>query len=321
MACNDFLLWSGLFLRGGFTSFSQIMLQSNPLTGAVFILAIVIYSPLMAAATILGCCVSQTCGLMLCHIGNQRHFKPEGHQQALESGVYGFNGALAGLAVSSLWPWSWLVLILLVIAAVLTSIILWLCWNRFHNTLYTTPFILSIWGCWLLFSPQPNVYSAATTAVPLASAEMGDVVSGLLSSSLAGIGQVMFLNSSVSGGLLLAGLFIASRRAVLCSGVAVLLSMLIAMMSGLPEARVESGIYSYNAVLVVLALSSRGDHSLVKFIAGVFLTVLLTRLLQLSGVIPLTAPFVMSIWLITLLSANPITQRLLKGILSDKALL
>ena len=301
MACND--SWSGLFLRGVSISFSQIFLQNNALTGCIFIVAVALYSPVMAAAAILGCCVSQLCALMLCQCEYKQRFNQVDPQRQLESGVYGFNGALVGLAVSSLWPLSWPALMLVVVAAVLTSIGVLFCLSRFNSTLYTTPFIVSLWSGWLLFSPHPDV-PAVVAAVSFAEAEVGGVVAGLLQSALSAIGQVMFLNSSVSGALLLAGLLIASRVAALFSCIAVILSILIATLSGLPEVYIESGIYSYNAVLVVVALCSQGDRRLVRLICGVFcgvcFAVLLTRLLQLCDVIPLTAPFVMSIWLIAI---------------------
>lgn len=310
MACNDSndsWLWSGLFLRGVLISFSQIFLQNNALTGCIFIVAVALYSPVMAAAAILGCCVSQLCALMLCQCEYKQRFNQADPQWMLESGVYGFNGALVGLAVNSLWPLSWLALMLLVVAAVLTSIGVLFCLSRFNSTLYTTPFIVSLWSGWLLFSPHPDV-PAVVAAASFAEAEVDGVVAGLLQSALSAIGQVMFLNSSVSGALLLAGLFVASRVAAVFSCIAVILSILIAMLSGLPEVQIESGIYSYNAVLVAVALCSQGDRNLVRLICRVFcgvcLAVLLTRLLQLFDVIPLTAPFVMSIWLIVFFTAR-----------------
>lgn len=316
MLSNDALFWPGLlwrgpFLRGVLTSFSQIMLQNNRLTGGLFILVVVIYSPMMAVAAILGCGVSQFCTLMLLRRSNAR-------SDQLSQGLYGFNGALVGLAVSGLWPPGgstvcMLTMLMVTVIATLIATIIGHCLSRLKYPTYTSPFILSVWLFWLLFSPLH--LSDSGIAEVAATAGASGIETHLFRSALLAIGQVLFLNSSVSGALLLAGLLIASRVAALAVVFAVILSLVISMLLDFPMPQIVSGMYSYNAVLVILALHGRGNVRPLIVVCGVLLAVLLTRLLQLFDVLPLTAPFVLSVWALSCLSPKSVTRRSLGNVL------
>ncbi|MBN1008095.1 urea transporter [Amphritea pacifica] len=309
MVSSDVLSWPGLlwrtpFLHGVLTSFSQILLQHNRWTGLLFILAVAIQAPIMAVAAVLGCVVEQLCTLMLLSQSNRQH-------NPLGQGLYGFNGALVGLAVSCLWPLSGPLVLMLTVAVTLLATIIGRGLQRLDCATYTSPFILSVWLLWLLFTPQPMAQSGLSDIVDPGAP---GIVTGLLSGVVSAVGQVLFLNSSVSGALLLAGLFIASRAATLVVVCAVILSLVISLLLDFPMAQTQSGVYSYNAVLVILALHQRSYLRPLTFVCGVLLAVLLSRLLQLFDVMPLTAPFVLSVWTLSCLFPKPDRTRVFEKV-------
>ncbi|WP_428034318.1 urea transporter [Amphritea sp.] len=299
------LLWRGPFLRGVLSSFSQIMLQNNRLTGVLLLIAVVVYSPVMAVAAILGCVVNQLFSLMLLR-------RSSGQYAQLEQGLYGFNGALVGLAMSYLWPLSGPLVLMLTMMATLLATIIGHCLKGLNYPLYTLPFILSVWLFWLLFGSQHLAGSGIADVSAITGASAMEI--NLFRSVLSGIGQVMFLNSGVSGALLLAGLLIVSRVAALVVVFAVILSLVVSMLLAFPIPQIALGIYSYNVVLLVLALLSRGNFRPLTVVCGVLLAVLLTRLLQLFDVMPLTAPFVLSVWVLSCLPSTPVIKRSLEKV-------
>ncbi|GGB81214.1 transporter [Marinobacterium zhoushanense] len=271
------------FIRSFLTGFSQIMLQSNSLTGLFFLAAIAVNSVPM--------CLAAVAGSLTAYLGAWASGAGRAH---LEQGLYGYNGALVGLACALYWPAGTELLVILPLAALVSTGLMRLFverlfFQRISCPAYTAPFILSIW----LVASAVEVEPASTVVVTRSG----------IDNLLLGFGQVLLLDQPIASLLILVGLAFASRRALCWGAVAVVLSSGGAfLLGGVPE-DIFSGAYAYNAVLVAIALSARAELGVMVVFAAILLSVILTGWLQQCGVPVLTAPFVISSWLALLLSS------------------
>jgi urea transporter len=133
--------------------------------------------------------------------------------------------------------------------------------------------------------------------------------------NLRGIGQVMFQDNPLSGLFFLSaigwGSFAAGVAEVAIGGVlAVVVASLTALWLRVDRASLNAGLYGFNAFLVGIALATFLDASPMRWAytvlggaGSVVVTLAATRVLQTWGVSALTAPFVLTAWLL-LLSSN-----------------
>lgn len=262
---------------------SQIMLQSNALTGLLFLVGIALTSVPMCLGAIGGSLVAYVVAWVS---GAKR--------EHIEQGLYGYNGALVGLACTLYWPAGTELLIVLGLAASFSTLLTRGLIDRLGCPVYTAPFILSVW--------------LVTAFVDLKPAPAAEVSHTGLDNLLLGFGQVLFLDNPLSGLLILLGVGIASVRALCWGSVAVVLSSGFAFLIGAAQSDVFSGLYAYNAVLIAIALSPRGERDTLVFIAAILLSVIATGCFEQIGVPALTAPFVLVCWL-----ALPLRDRLEAG--------
>jgi len=128
---------------------------------------------------------------------------------------------------------------------------------------------------------------------------------GVVDSLLRGVGQVMFQNNPITGLLFLVGIFINSYKygltALLGSGVATLAACLL----GADRALIRNGLFGFNGVLTGIALSvflQWDGHVAVYIILGTIVSTIgmmgLAKLLIIWDMAPLTAPFVLTAWLL-----------------------
>lgn len=163
----------------------------------------------------------------------------------------------------------------------------------FASRVYGFPFILSVWlllwGCsWL----QPGLLLVSDGAVPLSCDMDGLQAFGQ------GIGQVMFQDSLLSGLLFLAGILVHSRIAAAYTLLGVLLPIPLAVVLGADAGTLNAGLMGYNGVLCAIALGGTTWRSCVWASCAVLLSVVLQMVGMEWGVTTLTAPFVLSVWLV-----------------------
>jgi urea transporter len=277
-SAND---WAAALLN----SYSQVFLLRHPLCGLLCLLAIGWGAPQLLGGVVLG---SFTGWLT----AKRRHYPiPD-----INSGLYGYNGALLGLLLSAKLAWSPLLPLLIITSSGLSSIGLnqWLRHNRKHASwpAYTAPFVLLSWLL-LAFNDALGLHTNAAPLSPLHSM-------GLLDWPLAvlrGLSQVLLVNDAVSGALIGLGLWLANRRLALWALAGASLGFLLATLLGQASDALQ-GLYGYNAALVAIVLrqQQRRAHWILS-------GMLLATLLQLSWLHlglsnPLTAPFILSGWLL-----------------------
>ena len=122
---------------------------------------------------------------------------------------------------------------------------------------------------------------------------------------LRGVGQVMFQNSPITGLLFLAGICINSYKYSLTALLGLIVATLAAYLLGADRTLIRNGLFGFNGVLTGIALSVflQWDwHVAVYIILGAIVSTIvmmgLTRLLISWDMAPLTAPFVLTAWML-----------------------
>ncbi|KGJ89449.1 urea transporter [Thalassotalea sp. ND16A] len=268
-------------------SFGQIMLQGNMLTGLLFLIGIGLNSPLM----LLGASIATLAGLVCAKLLQY-------DLDSFQNGLYGFNAALVGIAVFFFLPPSVFSLALVISGGVLATVVMHFMQLKLSVfSAYTAPFVISTW----LILTVVNIAGIDRLTVPLATTTIGDFYS-----VLRGVGQVMFQDYWLSGVVFIAGILLHSFKAATWAVIGSGLGMLTARIFSFSEDLLLVGSYGFNACLVAIALSAHFEQKRWPVLygivlSGIVLSVLLTRFFEFMPLPALTAPFVLSSWLVILL--------------------
>ena len=267
--------------------FSQVFLLQSALSGALILAGLFCNSWQLALLALLGCLVSRAVASLW------RDTKSE-----IADGLYGFNGTLVGIAIGVYWEISWLSILLLVLGAALST---WLARAfRRHAQLpgLTAPFIIAVWVLLLLSMLAPQGVGLLDSVAQL---EEGQSQWRMLGVALGdSVGQVMFQANVLTGLFFFLAIVWESRRKALYTLLGVLIPMLA--IPFVPETVWREGLLGYNAVLCAIYWSSTSERRLLYAVVSVVLSVLLELLALYAGLIPLTAPFVLSVWIVWLWS-------------------
>ncbi|SED07528.1 urea transporter [Pseudomonas frederiksbergensis] len=282
--CPD---WATALLNG----FSQIFLQRHPLCGLLCLLAILFTAPTLLGGALLG----GVAGLLTA----QRRGYAKADRQA---GLFSYNGVLLGLLLSLYFPWSALLPPLIIAVGGLSAMVTqqWLKRVRISQYLpaYTAPFVGLGWLLLCFATPSTTAHVIEINTL------------NMLAAPLKGLGQVMFLGHPLAGAMIATGLLIADRRAFCWA--------LLASVAGMGWSMLNHDFYTaliglggYNAVLAALAFSSQRQKPWLPLI-GIASALLLTPVFAAIGLPTLTAPFILSCWLIRtvvqMLGKPPVTR-------------
>jgi urea transporter len=272
---RNFKFFSFAFLRG----LSQIMLQENAATGLVFLIAIALGSPSLLLGTVIGAFVGTLVARHL-HLDKIK----------INQGLFGYNAALVGMATFFFYDITIASMLLLLFGSILSCHILNGTFKLGINLpVYTAPFVISTWFI-LLLAPYLDLTLVINDATPSHDINLLNAISG--------VGQVMFQENVLVSLLFVIALAFHSIRAAIWALLASGLSVLFALSFGFPESLITLGLYGYNAVLVAIVLSAKFGFNLIPTLLGIIISVLITRGFQLMEVPALTAPFVLTCWLI-----------------------
>lgn len=212
----------------------------------------------------------------------------------IKNGLYGFNGTLVGIAVGVFLQLSVGGLIMLIITSALST---WIAYFFNRQRLlpgFTAPFILVVWGmlgvCSWLF---PNLLLVSDTVI--------DSTQNInyFQTFCLGIGQVMFQGDTVLAGLFFfIGILINSRKASLYTILGALLPIPLAILFEVDATNLNAGLMGYNGVLCAIALGESTKESGIWAGCSVLLSTVLQILGMSLGITTLTAPFVISVWVI-----------------------
>ena len=273
-------LYNSLLILG--RGIGQVMFQNNALSGLLMLIGIFLNSWQMGILALSGNIISTLTA----------HFSGYGRDD-IKNGLYGFNGTLVGIAVGVFMELSLGSLLLMVVAACISTWIARLLNLQRSLPGFTAPFILSVWMLlgfcsWIM----PDILLVSDTVT--------DATQGInyFQTFSFGIGQVMFQGYIWTGLLFLIGILINSRTAAFYTVIGALFPIPLAILLGIDAETLNMGLMGYNGVLCAIAL---GDRTL-KSLVWDSCSVLLSTLLQIIGmnleITTLTAPFVVSVWII-----------------------
>lgn len=261
----------------------QVMFQNNALSGLLMLAGIFVNSWQMGVLAVSGNIISTLAAYFSGYTRDD-----------IKNGLYGFNGTLVGIAAGVFMHLTIGSLILTAIASCMSTYI-----TRLFNMQYvlhgfTAPFILSVWmllGFCSWLAPDMLLVSGTEASVS----------SGVdcLQSFCMGIGQVMFQGNIWTGLLFLAGILVNSRSAAFYTVLGALLPLPLAILLGVDSETLNMGLMGYNGVLCAIALGDRSWKGFVWASCAVLLSVVLQIVGMNAGVITLTAPFVVSVWIMT----------------------
>lgn len=278
----------------------QVMLQDNAYTGALFVIGIAWNWWLFALAAVVGCAISSATAALL---GMDR--------AKVRAGLYGFNGALVGIALLYfLAPdaLTWLALVLAAAASTIVMAALATLLARWRLPAFTAPFVFVAWCFFLATARFGRLH--ATALLPAAGLPRGTAVEGIVSVATVlqglfnGIAEVFFQANVVTGVLFALGLALASRRIALAALAGSLAGLLVAWGMGAAEPAIRAGAFGFNGVLVAIALAGvlgvgnarRAAYGLLALLVTPFVYAALSAALQPLGIPALTFPFVLVTW-------------------------
>ncbi len=305
-ASSGVLRFVDVNLRG----IGQVMFQDNPLSGALFLAAIVWGSyaagaPQIAAAGVLAAVVSTLTAQWL------RLDRP-----SLQAGLYGFNGVLVGLALATFvapGPLLWVCVALGAAASVVAMRAAVNALAPWGVPALTAPFVLVTWLLLLATYGFSGLAGSALPAAgvvaqfePAASTQLG--AGAFAQGVLHSISQVFLKGSVVAALLLLAGLAVSSIAAAAYAVAGAILAVLTAHLFGAESDLVSGGLLGFSPVLTAIALGAvfhaPGVRSAAYAALGTVLTVFAQAAFNVAltplAIPALTGPFVLVTWLFLL---------------------
>jgi urea transporter len=275
-----FLGWCTIILRG----IGQVIFQGHAGTGLFFLAGIAVGSPIMAAGALLGSALGTALATIL-----------RFDRREIADGIYGFNPTLVGVAVLFfLDPGQVLVWVLLAGGCAAATIVCFLMRRFLKFPTYTTPFIVCTWVVFIV----AHGMAGASIDHKVVAGQNDTTPHTFVGEVLAGGAEVMFGASSLTGAFFLVGVALSSWRHAVLLFVGSLVGTLAAIYHSDPEGTIAIGIYGYNAALAAVAVYL-WRKSLLHPILAAIVAVPLTEFFPKGLSVPaLTAPFVVSSWLV-----------------------
>jgi len=252
-----------------------MLFQPSALTGGIFLLLVLSQSTAAFAMCMAGLAGSTACAYALEHPG-----------KAYAEGEGGFNGGLLGLALAVFYEFGVASFSMALVGGLLTGLVRFGLLRMLPVPPFTAPFVLVAWPAFLCaewldmgvrglpsIDPWP-LYALVTNA-----------------------SQVLFVLDPWVGVLVLVAVWLHSRTAATWVIAASFVAWLAAVLAHLPADLTAAGLLGYNAMILAAALQHR-DTRRVLFVAGVATSVLLSYLCFRADIVPLSAPFVLSAWLV-----------------------
>jgi urea transporter len=200
--------------------------------------------------------------------------------------------ALTGIAVLCFFELNLITVLALIIGAVLSTLMMGLL-KKFIPP-FTAPFVMATWlviysllfvfNFPLLSSPEPT----------------GNTID-MLSASSNSFGQVMFQENRITGLFFLLGILVNNKLMAIYAVYAAVLGSLTGWLFSEPFSTINAGLMGYNAILCAIALTGKKWRDFLWITIAISLSTLLNIALATTGIITLTAPFVLAVWVILVL--------------------
>ncbi|NET55839.1 MAG: urea transporter [Symploca sp. SIO2E6] len=230
----------------------QVGFANNPISGLLSILAVLIQSPWVALMLIVGVVAATVTayGMNL-------------ERASVRNGIFGFNGAVIGLALGTFGSWGngsgnlfW-ALAIAVCAALSTVLMQHLgLWMAVHLKLPSmgVPFIFItlVFLAGVIYIPQPFFELGTPPPFPNPAESLDGV--RILSALVTGVGQVFFSGSMVSAVLIIIALGLCSPMGALVAVLGCAIGLLTGILLGVDLNVLYAGLWGYNSVLTAIAI-------------------------------------------------------------------
>jgi len=297
-------------LRGA----AQVMLQNNPLTGLLFLAgiawgAVSTGMPQVAVGALTGL-VGAT-GTATC-IGVD--------DLSLRDGLYGYNGMLVGVALTTFLkanPLLWAYLVFGTMVSVVVMLAIANLVKTWGLSALTAPFVLTTWllliaahaftSLRISSLPEPGL-----PQVPVAASALAPHGEWAIGAVLLGVSQVFLIGNVVAGVIFLGALAVSSIWAAAFALASSMLAVTVALSVGADSKMVAAGLFGFNPVLTAIAIGTvfykPQPRVTIYAIIGTIFTVIVQAALSIAvmpfGIPTLTAPFVVATWLFLLPRRN-----------------
>mmetsp|Transcript_32323 Transcript_32323/g.84582 ORF Transcript_32323/g.84582 Transcript_32323/m.84582 type:complete len:965 (+) Transcript_32323:231-3125(+) len=297
----------------------QVVFMNNPITGLLITIAIFVASPYAGALMVLGTVAGTATAMAF-----------EMDAASIDSGLFGYNGALVGVCLahfhygSDLDPAAEVQVVAPVVAigalsTVLTASLGSVASGVFGLSPFTFPFVLASWiwlaGCAgdsFTYFPLDSEALQATLPVNAAGKAVSEVGYGspdVLRGILRGVGQVYFQDDAVASAIIVVGMWFCSPVSAAMALFGSAVGTLTAISLGADRDAVDNGIFGYNGSLCAIALGGvffvlHGRaiwmYTVMACMLSTIVTAATASFLSPSGLPALTFPFVLSSWLFVL---------------------
>lgn len=287
------------FIVASLKGMSQIVLIEHVVTGSLILVAITITSPYLGLITLLSVLI----GTLVAKVGGA-------DKAVVQAGLFGYNSALTGLALAIFltgsYTWA-----LALIGAALVSILTGALMHAVQDTdipILTFPFVVITWFM-LLVSYKLEVFQLSTSLAPGALSEWTLTVEGnldWLTGFILSVAQIFLLDNLYAGIVLIIALFWGGWKYGVYALIASVSALITAYILGGEHSLISLGLYGYNAVLTIIAVSivfkeQQNRYAIYSGIIGACLTILITASLSVwlvpFGLPALTMAFVLSTWI------------------------
>jgi urea transporter len=265
------------------------MLQNNVITGLLLLIGIFYNSMILGVGALIGVLLSTITAFVLNY-----------DIKKIYSGLYGFNGALVGLALLFFFEINTSLIILVVIGSILSPIIMNFIQKK-KIPPYTFPFIITTWSLMALINHFNLTLQKTQELITTYNLN-------LISSLSMGFGQVMFQTSIITSFIFLIAIVINSRISAVYALIGSFIGVVIPVIFSFPLNLINLGIYGFNGVLCGLVFANKKKSSLFYAISSITLSVFIIHGVIALNLVALTAPFVFSTWIILALRKFAVTS-------------
>ncbi|MEB3103503.1 urea transporter [Ferviditalea candida] len=288
------------FIKAVLRGISQVILIENALTGLAALIGIFSASYglgiVAALSSIIGTAVGRCCGA---------------ERKVVDQGLFGYNAVLTGIAIALFLdgPGKWIVApaAAFLSAIFAASMMNWL--GRIQLPVFTFPFIVLTWVILLaayrmdFIALNPVLNPQNVSDIHQSLTDIPDILQGVVH----GVGQVFIMDDFIAGLIILSGVFLAGIRPGISAVLGSAAAWLTAYLLGAESSWIDQGLYGYNAVLTMLALSwtfpsERGRRfsylaGLAAAASSVPVTSGISVFLAPYGLPAFTMPFTLTAWI------------------------
>lgn len=267
-----------LFIQTILRGIGQVMFQNNIYSGMLFLIGIFYNSWLLGLAALIGTIISTLTAQIL------RYQKED-----IRNGLYGFNGALTGIAVLLFFEINLPIILVLMFGAVLSSVLM----NFLKKKIppFTAPFVIVTW---LVIYTLLYLFKIPLLTSSVSAENQIHIFTGLTNS----FGQVMFQENLITGLLFILAIFVNNKLMAIYAVYASILGLAVGWLLSEPISTINSGLLGYNAILCAIALTGKRLKDFNWITLAIILSTFLNIGLAKTGIITLTVPFVLATWII-----------------------